>query len=173
MVSCSYVLLPAGDFIVKRDYHWNVATKRCDYWKDWWTERRRTKWSLKVTLLAWIQYVMTLTIPEWKHSTSSKECRCRLWNIVTHDYQESVTTRQTDRQMPDKMISMCRYYMLCRQHKNETEVCCALCVWSLITIVYHIHRRPSTVQERRERELDHYRSSRVPCIIITKWSFTF
>ena len=40
---------------------------------------------------------------------------CRLRNIAMHDNQESVTTghtqtdRQTDRQMPDKVISMCRY----------------------------------------------------------------
>ena len=38
---------------------------------------------------------------------------CRLRNIAMHDYQESVTTRQTDtrtdRHMPDKVIPMCRY----------------------------------------------------------------
>ena len=37
----------------------------------------------------------------------------RLRNIAMRDYQESVTTRQTDgrrdRQTPDKVIPMCRY----------------------------------------------------------------
>ena len=34
---------------------------------------------------------------------------CRLRNIAIHDYQESVTTGQTHRQTPDKVIPMCRY----------------------------------------------------------------
>ena len=38
---------------------------------------------------------------------------CRLRNIAMRDYQESVTTgqtdRRTDRQTPDKVIPMCRY----------------------------------------------------------------
>ena len=42
---------------------------------------------------------------------------CRLRNIAMRDYQESVTTgqtdrqtnRQTNRQTPDKVIPMCRY----------------------------------------------------------------
>ena len=34
---------------------------------------------------------------------------CRLQNIAMHDYQESVTTGQTDRQTPDKVMPMCRY----------------------------------------------------------------
>ena len=34
---------------------------------------------------------------------------CRLQNIAMCDYQESVTTRQIDRQTLDKVISMCRY----------------------------------------------------------------
>ena len=38
---------------------------------------------------------------------------CRLRNIAMRDYQESVTTGQTDgrtdRQTPDKVIPMCRY----------------------------------------------------------------
>ena len=34
---------------------------------------------------------------------------CRLGNIAMSDYQESVTTRQTERQTPDKVIPMCRY----------------------------------------------------------------
>ena len=47
---------------------------------------------------------------KWQHS---QECICRLQNIAMHDYQESVTTRQTDgqtdRQRPDKVIPMCSY----------------------------------------------------------------
>ena len=34
---------------------------------------------------------------------------CRLRNIAKCDYQESVTTRQTDGQTPDKVIPMWRY----------------------------------------------------------------
>ena len=34
---------------------------------------------------------------------------CRLRNIALLDYQESVTTGQTDRQTPYKVIPMCRY----------------------------------------------------------------
>ena len=34
---------------------------------------------------------------------------CRLRNIAMRDYQESVTTGQTDRQTSDKVIPMCRY----------------------------------------------------------------
>ena len=38
---------------------------------------------------------------------------CRLQNIAMRDYQEIVTTgqtdRHTDRQTPDKVIPMCRY----------------------------------------------------------------
>ena len=34
---------------------------------------------------------------------------CRLRNIAMRDYQESVTTGQTDRQTPDKVIPLCRY----------------------------------------------------------------
>ena len=34
---------------------------------------------------------------------------CRLRNIAMHDYKESVTTGQTDRRTPDKVIPMCRY----------------------------------------------------------------
>ena len=34
---------------------------------------------------------------------------CCLRNIAMCDYQESVTTGQTDRQTPDKVIPMCRY----------------------------------------------------------------
>ena len=42
----------------------------------------------------------------WQHS---EEIMCRLQNIAMCDYQKSVTTRQTDGQMPDKAIPMCRY----------------------------------------------------------------
>ena len=34
---------------------------------------------------------------------------CHLRNIAMRYYQENATTGQTDRQMPDKVISMCRY----------------------------------------------------------------
>ena len=44
---------------------------------------------------------------------------CRLRNIAMRDYQGSVTTgqtaRQTDRQMPDKVIPMCRYALQATQ----------------------------------------------------------
>ena len=33
----------------------------------------------------------------------------RMGNIAMCDYQESVTTGQTDTQTPDKVIPMCRY----------------------------------------------------------------
>ena len=37
------------------------------------------------------------------------ECMCRLRNIANRDYQESVTTGQTERQTPNKVIPMCCY----------------------------------------------------------------
>ena len=40
---------------------------------------------------------------KWQHS---KEFMCHLQNIAFRDYQESVTTRQTDRQTPDKMFAI-------------------------------------------------------------------
>ena len=44
---------------------------------------------------------------------------CRLRNIAMRDYQESVTTGQTDthtdRQTPDKVIPMCRYALQVKQ----------------------------------------------------------
>ena len=40
----------------------------------------------------------------WQYS---EECMCRLRNIAMRDYQESVTTGQTHRQTPDRMIPMC------------------------------------------------------------------
>ena len=44
---------------------------------------------------------------------------CRLRNIAMRDYQESVTTGQTegqmDRQMPDKVIPMCCYALQATQ----------------------------------------------------------
>ena len=39
----------------------------------------------------------------------TEEYMCRLRNIAMRDYQDSVTTGQTDRQTPDKVIHMCRY----------------------------------------------------------------
>ena len=48
---------------------------------------------------------------------------CRLQNIAMHDYQESVTIGQThgqtDRQTPDKVISMCRYASQAIQQSNN------------------------------------------------------
>ena len=46
---------------------------------------------------------------------------CRLQNITMRDYQESVTTGQTDRhthidrQKPDKVIPICRYALQATQ----------------------------------------------------------
>ena len=40
---------------------------------------------------------------------------CRLRNIAMRDYQESVTTGQTDRKTPDKVIPMCRYALQATQ----------------------------------------------------------
>ena len=40
---------------------------------------------------------------------------CCLRNIHMRDYQESVTTGQTYRQMPDKVIPMCRYALQATQ----------------------------------------------------------
>ena len=38
-----------------------------------------------------------------------------LWNIAMRDYQESVTTGQTDGEMPDKVIPMCCYALQATQ----------------------------------------------------------
>ena len=56
---------------------------------------------------------------------------CHLRNIALHDYQESVTTGQTDtrtdktdgwtdRQTPDKVIPMCRY----ASQATQKNACC-------------------------------------------------
>ena len=44
---------------------------------------------------------------------------CRLRNIAMCDYQESVTTGQTDRQIPDKAIPMCRYASQATQKRHQ------------------------------------------------------
>ena len=48
---------------------------------------------------------------------------CRLRNIAGHDYQQSVTTgetdRRTDRQTLDKVISMCRYALQATTQKRD------------------------------------------------------
>ena len=53
-----------------------------------------------------------------KAANNSKECTCRLRNIAMRDYQKSVTSGQTDRQTPDKVIPMCRYA------SQATQKCC-------------------------------------------------
>ena len=47
-----------------------------------------------------------------KHSDASLPRKC--------DYQESVTTGQTDRQTPDKVVPMCRYASQATQKVNIT-----------------------------------------------------
>ena len=42
---------------------------------------------------------------------------CRLQDIAMGDYQESVTTEQTDRRTPDKVIPMCPYASQATQQK--------------------------------------------------------
>ena len=49
---------------------------------------------------------------QWQHS---KECMCRLLNIAMDDYKDT----QTNRQMPDKVIPMCRYA------SQATQKCCS------------------------------------------------
>ena len=50
---------------------------------------------------------------------------CRLRNIAMCDYQESVTTGQTDgrtdRQTPDKVIPMCHYALQATQKEIRTS----------------------------------------------------
>ena len=50
---------------------------------------------------------------------------CRLRNIAMRDYQESVTTgqteRSTDRQTPNKVIPMCRYALQATQKAAYQE----------------------------------------------------
>ena len=52
---------------------------------------------------------------------------CCLQNIAMRDYQESVTTgqtdTQTDRQTPDKVIPMCRYALQATQKSHS------ICKW--------------------------------------------
>ena len=51
---------------------------------------------------------------------------CRLRNIAMRDYQESVTTGQTDgqsdRQTPEKVIPMCRYAWQATQKGISTKL---------------------------------------------------
>ena len=55
---------------------------------------------------------------------------CRLPNIAMRDYQESVTTRQTDgrtdgrtdRQTPDKVIPMYRFASQATQQETSTKI---------------------------------------------------
>ena len=46
----------------------------------------------------------------------------RLRNIAMRDYKESVTTGQTDRQTPDKVIPMCRYASQATQNYAPPQV---------------------------------------------------
>ena len=46
---------------------------------------------------------------------------CRLRNIAMRDYQESVTSGQTDRQTPDKIIPMCHYALQATQKQGMTD----------------------------------------------------
>ena len=46
---------------------------------------------------------------------------CRLRYIAMCDYQESVTTGQTDRQTPDTVIPMCRYALQTTQKGNSYQ----------------------------------------------------
>ena len=52
---------------------------------------------------------------------------CRLRNIAMRDYKENVTTGQTDgrtdRQTPDKVISMCRYALQVTQKCSVPLTC--------------------------------------------------
>ena len=41
---------------------------------------------------------------QWQHS---EECMCRLRNIAMRDYQESVTTEQTDAGQSDPYVPLC------------------------------------------------------------------
>ena len=40
---------------------------------------------------------------------------CHRRNIAVHDYQKNVTTGQTDRQTPNKVIPMCSYALQATQ----------------------------------------------------------
>ena len=87
---------------------------------DWSSEKSYGRWKafdFKIVRM------FNFFIPEWQHS---KECMCRLKNILTSEYQESVTSGQmdtqsdeglTDRLTSDKVIPMCccasQYIMFC------------------------------------------------------------
>ena len=79
--------------------------------------------NVRVQILDFIQKLVFILTdkPEWQHS---KECMCCLWNIGMHDYQESLTTRQTHRQTQNKVIPMCFYALQATQkyHFNKSSV---------------------------------------------------
>ena len=63
---------------------------------------------------------------------------CRLRNIAMHDYQESVTTGQTqaDRQTPDKVIPMCRYASQATQKWLLSTLCKFYIIPSYILCIF-------------------------------------
>ena len=79
-----------------------------------------------------------LFITYWQHS---EECMCCLWNIAMRDYQESVTTGQTDgrtdrrteRQMSDKVIHMCRYASQATQKLNHIHLLIQYFILNVVT----------------------------------------
>ena len=62
---------------------------------------------------------------------------CRLRNIAMHDYQETVTTGQTDahthRQTPNKVIPMCRYASQATQKPSKKK---SVQIWGHFTPVF-------------------------------------
>ena len=87
----------------KHSYAW--LPRKCDYR----TDTRRTDRHMPEKVIPMCRYASQVT----QKSRLSEECMCCLRNIAMRDYQESVTTRQThrqmDRQTPDKVILLCRY----------------------------------------------------------------
>ena len=59
---------------------------------------------------------------------------CRLWNIAMQDYQESVTTWQTHRRTPDKVIPMCRYASQATQKLNQKSLTILELYWSILVL---------------------------------------
>ena len=82
------------------------------------TDRRRTKWSLCAAMLCRRHKIVRC-----------HNCLIRgvyITNTIhKRDYQESVTTGQTDarthRQTPDKVIPMCRYASQATQKANQSQ----------------------------------------------------
>ena len=60
----------------------------------------------------------TISETEWQYS---EECMCHLRNIAMCNYQKSVTSGQTDRQTPDKVIPMCCYASQTTKKENIKE----------------------------------------------------